>query len=181
MNTPAPAIVRMPAEWEPHSAVHLAWPSNTADWPGKFSPIPWVFTEFIRQITLSEMVRLAVTSPRHEAQARRCLKKAGVSLERVQFIATPLDRGWMRDISPFFVQKTAGDERWREAIHFSFTGWAKYDNHQQDACWPEKVAKQLDYPLISADYRQRRVVLEGGSVDGNGAGTLLVTEECLLD
>jgi agmatine deiminase len=176
MTTPAP--VRLPAEWESQSAVHIAWPANAADWPGKFAPIPWVITEIIRHILPVTRVRLLAKYDRHAIEAARCLKRAGLDSERVEIIEFPIDRGWMRDISPAFVAAPDGTGR---AVGFRFTGWAKYDNHKLDAKWPTRCARHLGLPLEKAEWRGRQVVLEGGAIDGNGAGTLLTTEECLLD
>jgi agmatine deiminase len=172
----APAL-RVPAEWEPHAATLLAWPFNTADWPGKFQPVPWVFAEMVRHLVRGETVRLAVASPRHATRARNALHRAHVSVDRVEFLEIPLDRGWMRDISPAFVRTADGA---RQAAHFGFTGWAKYDNHTQDAQWPAFLCAHLDVPRVPAMRGGRQVVLEGGGIDINGRGTLLTTEECLL-
>ncbi len=176
MNAPAP--VRLPAEWETQEAVHIAWPANAPDWPGKFAPIQWVITEIIRHILPVARVRLLAKYDRHVMEAGRCLKRTGLDSERVEIIEFPIDRGWMRDISPAFV--AAPDGRGR-AVDFRFTGWAKYDNHKLDAKWPPRCARHLGLPLEKAEWRGRQVVLEGGAIDGNGAGTLLTTEECLLD
>ncbi len=171
---------RMPAEWEPQSAVQLAWPANRADWPGKFAPIPWVFAEIIRHALDGGRVMLAAVSAAHAAQARRCLKKAGVDAANLEIVVTPLDRGWMRDISPAFVVRGGRKPR-IEAAGFRFNGWAKYDNHRLDAQWPQFLTQTLGMPLRQALWKGEPVVLEGGGIDGNGEGTLLTTEECLLD
>lgn len=168
---------RLCAEWEPHAATLLAWPFNTADWPGKFQPVPWVFAEMIRHIACGETVRLAVADERHGKRALNALKRAHVDTARVELHPLPLDRGWMRDISPAFVKNAQGDRR---AVHFGFTGWAKYDNHTKDAQWPEYLCGQTGLPRAAALHRDRHVVLEGGGIDSNGRGTLLTTEECLL-
>lgn len=169
--------IRVPAEWEPHAATLLAWPFNRKDWPGKFHAIPWVFVEMIRHLVRGETVRLAVGSLRDTIRARYALKKAGVPLDRVEFLEIPLDRGWMRDISPAFVKRPGG---LRQAAHFGFTGWAKYDNHTLDAQWPEYLCERLRMPRVPAMRDGRQVVLEGGGIDINGRGTLITTEECLL-
>ncbi|MBW7864928.1 MAG: agmatine deiminase family protein [Candidatus Hydrogenedentes bacterium] len=169
----------MPAEWEPQRAVHLAWPANKEDWPGKFQPIPWVITEIIRQATAEGgRVFLAAVSERHAAQARRFLLRVEVDAARVDIVVRPLDRGWMRDISPFFV---TGPKGARAAVRFRFNGWAKYGNHKLDDQWPAFSTKERGWPLVEAVWNGAPVVLEGGAVDSNGRGALLTTEECLLD
>lgn len=177
MTTLAEQGYRLAPEWAPHAATLLAWPFNTADWPGKFQPIPWVFAEMVRHISVGETVRLAVADERHAARAKRLLERAHVDTANVEFLPITLDRGWMRDISPAFVLNEKGQ---RAAVHFGFTGWAKYDNHTHDATWPEYLCKHTGLCRVVAKHRRRHVVLEGGGIDSNGRGTLITTEECLL-
>jgi agmatine deiminase len=89
----------------------------------------------------------------------------------------PTDRGWMRDSGPICVRNDDGDVAYN---HFSFNGWAKYRNHKEDALVVEKANRQLKHRLWQPIHKGRRVVLEGGSIDVNGRGTLLTSEECLL-
>ncbi|HNY85280.1 MAG TPA: agmatine deiminase family protein [Candidatus Hydrogenedentes bacterium] len=169
---------RLPAEWEPQRAVHIAWPVNTADWPGKYAPVPWAVCEIIRHIAEDEEVFLAAATERHAETARRCLRRAEANLSNVQITVFPLDRGWMRDISPLWVHGPGGESA---AVRFSFNGWAKYDNHRLDAQWPPFMARKRGHRLVGARWNGKAVFMEGGALDPNGAGALLVTEECLLD
>jgi len=162
----------MPAEWESHAATWLGWPHNTSDWPGKFPPIPWVYAEIIRHLVRGEIVRLLVNSNGHRAAATRVLKKAGVDLERVDFLRFPTNRGWTRDFGPIFVRQR--DEL--AIARFHFNAWAKYSDWKKDDLIPVRAAKHFKIPLIDG-----KIVLEGGSIDLNGRGSLLTTEECLLD
>jgi agmatine deiminase len=167
----------MPAEWEPHGATWLAWPHRRSDWPGKFAAIPWVYAEIVRKIAPGEIVRLIVTTAKHEAQARRMLQRAGVDLASVEFFRFPLDRGWTRDFGPIFVKKGH-----RLAIaRFRFNGWAKYPDSAKDDRVPERAARALRVPLVPVLHDGKPVVLEGGSIDVDGRGMLVTTEECLLD
>jgi agmatine deiminase len=168
---------RLPAEWEKHKSTLLGWPHQKADWPGKFTPIPWVYTEIVKNIVPGELVRIIVQSPKDAMKARKLLKRAHVALTRVQFIVKETDRGWLRDSSPAFVKN--GKET--TAIQFTFNGWAKYANWKKDKLIPALLAKKLQLHLVKAAYNHQGVVLEGGAIDGNGCGTLLTTEECLLD
>ena len=163
---------RMPAEWEPHTATWLGWPHNKTDWPGKFEPIPWVYGEIIRHLTPGERVRLLVNSAGHKAQATRVFKKVGIDLDRVDFLRFPTNRGWTRDFGPLFVQRDAS----LAIARFHFNAWAKYKDWKKDDLVPVRAAKQFKLPLIDG-----KIVLEGGSIDVNGRGTLITTEECLLD
>ncbi len=163
----------MPAEWEPHAATWLAWPHNVRDWPGRFAPIPWVYAEIVRRIAQGETVRLLTGDAALTAKARRTLTRAGVPLERVEFHRIPTDRIWTRDSGPIFVRR-GGD---KAIAQFCFNAWAKYPDYQKDTRIPERAAKALQIPLIETG----GAVLEGGAIDVNGKGSILVTEECLLD
>jgi agmatine deiminase len=174
----------MPAEWEPHEATWLAWPHRLSDWPGKFATLPWVYGEIVRHITPGELVRVIVTSARHEAQARKVLTRVGVDLSRVEFFRFPLDRGWARDFGPIFVRRSesGADSLSTVAIaRFRFNAWAKYPDFSKDDRVPERASRALGVPLRPALHNGVPVVLEGGSIEVNGCGTLITTEECLLD
>jgi agmatine deiminase len=181
-DTPAGLGFHMPAEWEPHRATWIGWPHNASDWPGKFGPIPWVYGEIARALVPGEIVRILVNSGPHERQARRSLERVGVSLARVEFFRFPTNRGWTRDFGPLFVRRARPPARPEVAIaRFRFNAWAKYPDWRKDDRIPERVAAKLELRLFAARAAGRDVVLEGGSIDVNGRGTLLTTEECLLD
>ncbi len=166
----------MPAEWEPHAATWLGWPHELTDWPGKFAPIPWAFAEIVRQLSRVERVHLLVESRAAESRVRAILKKSGANLEAVDFFRVPTDRGWMRDSGPICVKNSSGEVAYN---NFFFNGWAKYSNHKKDAAVVGKANQKLKRRLFLPMHKGRRVVLEGGSIDVNGRGTLLTTEECL--
>ena len=179
-DTPAALGFRMPAEWEPHRATWIGWPHNASDWPGKLAPIPWVYGEIVRHLAVGETVRILVTGASEERAARRVLERVGADLERVDFVRFPTDRGWTRDFGPWFLKRTA--PRPEVAIaRFRFNAWAKYPDWRKDDRVPERAARRLDVRLFRARAARRDVVLEGGSIDVNGRGTLVTTEECLLD
>ena len=164
----------MPAEWEPHAATWIGWPHNVTDWPGKLPPILWVYGEIVRKLAPGEVVRILVNSAIQQAHASRILKKVGVDLARVDFLRFPTNRGWTRDFGPIFVRRSA--DPGLAIARFQFNAWAKYNDWKKDAKIPERAAKRFKLPLIDG-----RIVLEGGSIDVNGRGTLITTEECLLD
>jgi agmatine deiminase len=176
LKTPHALSFRMPAEWEPHEATWLGWPHELTDWPGKFAPIPWAFAEIVRHLSKVERVFLLVENRESESHVRGILKKSGANLEAVDFFRVPTDRGWMRDSGPICVRNEAGEIALN---HFAFNGWAKYANHKKDAVAVAKVNRKLQRRFWQPEYKGRRVVLEGGSIDVNGQGTLLTTEECL--
>lgn len=173
-----PAVVprhlgyRMPAEWEPHEATWLAWPHEKTDWPGKFAPVPWLYGEIVRLLARVELVRILVTDADAEQSVRRILKKTHADMAAVEFFHHPTNRSWTRDTCPLFVKNRRGEVA---VTDWRFNGWAKYGNFANDDAAPGFIAGAL---------RMRRfepgLVLEGGSIDVNGAGLLLTTEECLL-
>ncbi|WP_419806597.1 agmatine deiminase family protein [Terriglobus sp.] len=180
-ETPQSLSYRMPAEWEPHTSTWIAWPHNAEDWPGKFQPIPWVYSEIVRHLSQVEEVNILVNDERAERVARRILTRAGANLARLHFHHWRTDRIWLRDSGPIFVKNAAGD---LAITDWKFNAWAKYANWHNDDQIPQHVASLQNtrsfQPSIDLNGKQHRLVLEGGSIDVNGAGTLLTTEECLL-
>jgi agmatine deiminase len=197
--------LRMPAEWEAHDATWLAWPHYRDDWPGKFEPIPWVYAEIIRYLSRHERVELIVADAASERRARKTLDRANSWSDNVRFHRWPTNRVWTRDSGCTFVKCGAGAiarenreghdfsraEKPRRkieavapealtAIKWRFNAWAKYSNYQLD----DKIGSRMAKAVHSCELRpmkgKQRVVLEGGSIDVNGQGTLLTTEECLL-
>ncbi|PWU00536.1 MAG: agmatine deiminase [Terriglobia bacterium] len=171
-ETPRRAGFRMPAEWERHEATWIAWPHNREDWPGRFAPVPWVYGEIVRKLAAVERVCILVGNQRLAAQARRLLCRVGAPLDTVEFVECPTNRVWTRDYGPLFLKNKRGELAltwWR------FNAWAKYDDFALDARVPDATALRLDRPVWQLD-----MVLEGGSIDVNGKGLLLTTEECLL-
>jgi len=188
----------MPAEWEPHASTWLAWPHFRGDWPGKFEPIPWVYAEIIRNLTRHERVDLIVNDAASEKGARKVLRLANALNKNVCFHRWPTNRVWTRDSGCTFVcsagapaRGTAGSAKavsgstrfgspTLDAIKWRFNAWAKYPNYRHDERIGSLMAKAAHANEFRADHRGKPVVLEGGSIDSNGAGVLLTTEECLL-
>jgi agmatine deiminase len=178
----------MPAEWELHEATWLAWPHYYGDWPGKFEPIPWVYAEIIRNLAKHERVELIVEDAAAERKIRKLLGKADAPLDNVRFHRWRTDRVWMRDSGCIFV----ADQRNQKggalapegpilATKFRFNAWAKYSNWRHDEKIGSLMSDAAGVPEIRPQSsHDARVVLEGGSIDVNGRGTLLTTEECLL-
>lgn len=167
----------MPAEWEKHSGTLLAWPHNKADWPDKFAPIPWVYAEIIRYLTQVERVALIVRSEKEKAQATDICERAGANISKIDFYIIPTNRIWMRDSGPIIVKDSKGK---KSMLDWRFTAWAKYPNHKLDDKVPSALNEIWNLPRIEPMHKGKRVVLEGGSIDVNGKGILLTTEECLL-
>ena len=167
----------MPAEWAPHAATWIAWPHNAEDWPGKFQPIPWVYSEIVRHLSRVEDVNILVNDLAAEKRASLLLRRAGANLARLHFHYWPTDRVWLRDSGPIFVKNEADEVA---ITNWKFNAWAKYDNWRRDDQIPQHVAKLYAMPDFRPEINDQRLVLEGGSIDTNGAGILLTTEECLL-
>lgn len=167
------------AEWDRHEATWLGWPVNASDWPGKPGPIRWVYGEIIRKLAEGEIVRVIVPDAARERAATTLLRKVGANLSNVEFFRFPTDRGWARDSGPMFVVNR--DKGQAAILNFRFTAWARYPNWKKDALTHARAAKALSLPLLSPLHSGRRVVLEGGAIDTNGRGSILTTEECVLD
>jgi agmatine deiminase len=179
-NLDCDSTLRMPAEWEKQEAIWLAWPHNKKDWPGKFEPIPWVYAEIIRFISLKQRVRLIVKNTKEQKEAIKILTKADAELINIDFFVIPTDRAWLRDSMPTFVYR--GKER--VLLNWHFNAWAKYNNWTADDKVALYVAKFLNLPLIEPHLfvqgKKKRIVLEGGAIEVNGKGSLITTEECFL-
>jgi len=192
---------RMPAEWEPHDATWIAWPHNRRDWPGKFEPIAWVYAEIVRNLCRYERIEIIVNDAAAERRARKILECAHALSQTVRFHRWATDRVWTRDSGCTFVKSgrkdgtananrssIAGpDGRGRPslrdslaAISWRFNAWAKYSNWRKDQKIGALMANAAGAANLGPTFRGKRVVLEGGSIDVNGRGTLLTTEECLL-
>ena len=172
----------MPAEWSPHAATWIAWPHNPDDWPGKFQPIPWVYTEIVRHLSQVEDVHILVNNLAAERRATLTLRRGGANLARLHFHHWRTDRVWLRDSGPIFLRNDAGEIA---LIDWKFNAWAKYSNYLNDDQIPRHVAslyaiQSFEPKLTDNVGSEHRLILEGGSIDTNGAGILLTTEECLL-
>ena len=192
--------LRMPAEWEPHDATWLAWPHYRDDWPGKFEPVPWVYAEIIRHLACHERVELIVNDAASEKRARKVLDRANALSDNISFHRWPTNRVWTRDSGCTFVTTPSfarPDSRGRLsprvstlgnseaapellAVKWRFNAWAKYSNYQHDEKIGSLMAKAANAREFRPTLGKHRVVLEGGSIDVNGQGSLLTTEECLL-
>jgi agmatine deiminase len=198
--SPALSHYRIPAEWSPHAATWLAWPHYHGDWPGKFDPIPWAYAEIIRNLARHERVELIVQDAKAERQIRKLLARANALSANVRFHRQPTNRVWLRDSGCIFCSCAADDScqgtasavpqgrkidgalapEGLQALNFRFNAWAKYSNYRQD----EKIGSLMSTVAQSQEIRplhnKTRIVLEGGSIDVNGQGAILTTEECLL-
>ena len=165
---------RMPAEWEPQAAIWLSWPHNHATWPGQFRSIPGVFAKIVRQISRFEAVRINCAA-RLQTRAKRLCAQAGADMTRVTFYNHPTNDAWCRDHGPIFVKRDrTGEVAVTDWVHNAWGG--KYPPYDLDNLIPPHIARQLKLRRFEND-----MVLEGGSIDVNGRGLLLTSEQCLLN
>jgi len=183
-QTPAKLGYRMPAEWEPHRGTFLAWPHKRGDWPGKPDSIPLMFAEMARVLASGELVLVLVKNAAEEKLGRALFGRAGVDLSQIDWVKADTDRSWTRDYLPSFVVRDAGKKREVSAVKWRFDGWNRYPDHKQDDAAGIRVAelfgKRHWLPEVVVRGKARRLTLEGGSIDVDGEGTVLTTEECLL-
>lgn len=182
--TPASLGFRMPAEWAPHRGTWLSWPHREESWPGKFAPVPGVFVEIVRHLAAHEEIHINVRDAEMEASVRALLGAGGVPSDRrggpgaVLFHHNPTNDAWCRDHGPVFVQRETASGRREEAIvDWGYNAWGgKYPPYDADDVIPTRVGKTYGIRVFHPG-----IVMEGGSLDVNGKGTLLTTESCLLN
>ena len=167
----------MPAEWSPHRGTWLSWPHRESSWPGKFGPVPAVFAEIVRHLVPGEEVHVNVLGPDMEADVRELLRNKGVAVERVYFHHHPTDDAWCRDHGPIFVQRAVEGRSEEAIVDWGFNAWGgKYPPFDLDDAIPSRIGEEYGIPVYHPG-----IVMEGGSLDVNGRGTLLTTEACLLN
>ena len=168
----------MPAEWEPHEGVWVSWPHKAESWPGRFEPVPEAFARMVAMLATAEPVHINIGAGevgeclRTEAQG--LLDGLAVPRERIRFHPIPTDDAWCRDHGPMWVLDAEGR---RVLLDWGFNAWGgKYEPFDDDDAVPSRIALELSVEAIRPG-----MVLEGGSIDVNGRGTLLTTESCLLN
>jgi agmatine deiminase len=168
----------MPAEWEPHRATWIAWPHHEPDWPGKLAAIPWVYAEIVRVLAAHEDVEILCHDESVQRDARRVLAAHGVPAGRIRCHNVPTDRVWLRDSAP---TGTVDDDGRVTLVDWAFNAWAKYDNWTRDAEIGTVIARITGLERVEPRRPSgERIVLEGGGMEVNGEGLMLVTEEWLL-
>ncbi len=175
---PAALGYRLPAEWETHDATWIVWPHHAGDWPGKFAAIPLVYAEISRRLLTSERLCIVVNA-KSRSRAQEVLFRVGVDPAEVEFFDAETNRSWIRDTGPIFLKHQ--DSGSLAVARFQFNGWARYRNWQLDNELSPLITAQLGLAGFNATVCEQPIVLEGGAIDVNGTGTLMTTEECLLD
>jgi agmatine deiminase len=167
----------MPAEWAPHRGTWLSWPHKEASWPGKFGPVPRIFAALVRELADREEVHINVAGPPMEASVRALLADEGAGSGHVAFHYHPTNDAWCRDHGPIFLTRDQSGRTDQAIVDWDFNAWGgKYPPYDLDDVIPTRIARELGLPVFAPG-----LVMEGGSIDVNGRGTLLTTEACLLN
>ena len=174
--TPKSLGYYFPAEFAPHDAIWLSWPHKEESWPGKIASIYPSYTEFVKVVSLTEKVCINVVDEKMRNSAQKMLQLAGVNLERIQFYLHPTNDAWCRDHGPaFLIRDNPIDPK--AIIDWNINAWGgKYPPYDLDDVIPTSIAKVLGLPIFNPG-----IIMEGGSVDFNGAGTVMTSKSCLLN
>lgn len=172
--TPRSLGYAMPAEWEPHEATWLAWPHDPVTWPQRVAQVEDVYVRLIEALSPGERVRLLVRDGTEEERVRQRLRDRRV--DHVDFLRVPTADAWIRDYGPLFLRRELDGRRETAYCDWGFNAWGnKYEGHKADDDIPRRLQPHIQRPLFEPG-----IVLEGGSIDVNGEGALLTTEQCLL-
>ena len=176
--SPAKLGYRMPAEWEPHHATWLTWPrAEGISFPGQFELVPAVYAELIKHLSQVEEVHINVWHNEMADEVRETLRKLGTTSPNIRFHSFPAYEPWCRDHGPIFIVRNSEGRRERAIVDWEYNAWGgKYASYDLDNAVPQQVAKLRNLPVFSPG-----IILEGGSIEVNGCGTLLTTEACLLN
>jgi agmatine deiminase len=167
----------MPAEWELHEAIWLSWPHREATWPRAFERVPGIFVQMAREIAESELVRINVSDPSMAKRVRFLLEAGRVDMNQVRIHYNPTNDAWCRDHGPIYVVRDRDGRRERAIVDWEFNAWGgKYPSFDRDNAIPRRISDEFTEKRFSPG-----IVLEGGSIDVNGRGTVLTTEACLLN
>lgn len=179
MATPTPSELgyRMPAEWAPHQATWISWPHKEASWPGKFAPVPPIMAQAVKALTAGEHVHINVLDAAMAADVEARLAALDTPRHAVHIHPFPTNDAWCRDHGAIFVLRHKGSSPELAATRWGYNAWGgKYGPWDKDEQIPRLMARELGVPLFEGG-----MILEGGSIDTNGAGVLLTTEQCLLN
>jgi agmatine deiminase len=176
IKTPKDLGYYFPAEFAPHTGTWLSWPHKEASWPGKIDVIYPYYAQFIRELALSEKVRINVANEAMKAFALKCIQEAGADLNNVEFFMHPTNDAWCRDHGPAFLINPNADIK-KVIVDWGYNAWGnKYPPFDLDDVIPTLIGQHYNLPVYNPG-----IVMEGGSVEFNGKGTLLTSTACLLN
>lgn len=174
-DSPKKAGFSFPAEWAKHEATWLSWPHKEASWPGKLETIYQPYCEFIKIVAQGEKVRININDEETKTFAISELEKVGADLSQIEFYFHPTNDAWCRDHGPAFLLNEVGTEK--VIVDWGYNAWGdKYPPYDLDDVVPTKIGAAFGIPVYHPG-----IVMEGGSVEFNGAGTILTTTACLLN
>src|SRR4051812_41477513 len=176
IKTPRDLGYYFPAEFAPHTATWLSWPHKEASWPGKINSIFINYSLFIKYLADSELVRINVIDERMKTLAITYLQAATVNLQNVEFFFHPTNDAWCRDHGPAFLINPGADKK-KVVVDWGYNAWGnKYPPYDLDDVIPTLIAKHFNLPVYYPG-----IIMEGGSVEFNGNGTLITSTACLLN
>lgn len=174
-NTPATQGFSFPAEWHPHVATWLSWPHKEESWPGKIDTVYQPYAKFIKAVSEGEKVCINVCNEAMQAFATQYLVAEGVDINQIQFFHHPTNDAWCRDHGPAFLINPTTKQK--VIVDWDYNAWGgKYPPHDLDDVIPTLIGEKLGLPVFNPG-----IIMEGGSVEFNGAGTVLTTTACLLN
>jgi len=174
--TPKSAGYYFPAEFAPHSATWLSWPHKEASWPGKIQTIYPYYSQFVKKLAESEPVCINVNDENMREQAIAHLTQAGADLTRIRFFLFPTNDAWCRDHGPAFLINPKAEQK-KVIVDWNYNAWGgKYPPYDLDDVIPTRIAEMYNIPVYYPG-----IIMEGGSVEFNGAGTILTSTACLLN
>jgi agmatine deiminase len=175
-GTPKDSGYYFPAEFAPHEATWLSWPHKEASWPGKIHTIYPRYAEFVKELTAGEKVRINVIDEAMKSFAVKCLTDAGVDLDKLEFFFHPTNDAWCRDHGPAFLINPKAEQK-KVIVDWNYNAWGgKYPPYDLDDVIPTLIGRHYNLPVYHPG-----IIMEGGSVDFNGAGTLITSTCCLLN
>ena len=175
-QTPKSLGYSFPAEFAQHDAIWLSWPHKEESWPGKIATIYPSYCAFIKTVALTERVNINVGTDKMRQGAAKMLELAGVDMSKVQFYLHPTNDAWCRDHGPSFLTRN-NPEHPKAIVDWNINAWGgKYPPYDLDDVIPTRIAEQLNLPVFYPE-----IIMEGGSVDFNGAGTVITSTCCLLN
>ena len=173
---------RMPAEWELQESVWVAWPYNKNDWPELFENIPSIVSQIISELSKSQKVNLLIKNYKDKKIIINLLNKFSHKLSNINFHSISTNRIWLRDSGPIFLINDKTKKK--IMLNFKFNAWSKYKDYRKDNNINNKLSKLIKIkkinPLVKINKKHKQLVLEGGAIDVNGKGSILLTQECLL-
>lgn len=175
-KTPKQLGYKFPAEWEPHEATWLSWPHKEESWPGKIEEIYPKYCEFIKILSEDEFVRINVRDEEMRKFAMDCILQTGANLENIEFYFNPTNDAWCRDHGPAFLVNPEAEES-KVIVDWNFNAWGgKYPPFDLDDDVPTRIGEEFQIPVFHPG-----IIMEGGSVEFNGKGTILTSKSCLLN